>query len=91
MITEKQKTEIIKVLGSNYIQAIKTYMNKEKIFSPSKRSFSDRTISRVLNGDQNSKIENAIVDLWEIELKNLKAAKERKQRLLSASKEFQNI
>lgn len=92
MINQIQKDEITRLLGSKHIQIIKEQLSKEEIYSRGEKEFSDRTISRILNGDsENHEIERVIIDLWEDRLQQLHAEEERKQRLLSASKEFQNI
>jgi hypothetical protein len=92
MISQIQKDEITRLLGSKYLQIIKEHLTKKEIYSRGDREFSDRTISRILNGDaENHEIEKAIIDLWEDRLNEIHAEEERKQRLLSASLELQNI
>ncbi len=89
MITPQQRQNIIQTLGSNHLLEIQQHLTDREIFGRGDEPYSTESIRRILKGKyENYRVEKEIVNLWENRLFELEEEEARKQRLLSASQEY---
>ncbi|WP_299431514.1 hypothetical protein [uncultured Aquimarina sp.] len=84
MITEKQRTELKKILGNNYTKDVLKLLETRKIFNRNDKPYTTGSVKNVMGGQyEHQEIENAIYDCASDKQKRASELEEKRKELLN--------
>ena len=81
MITGEEKQKIILVLGKFYSEKVISYLNEKEIKNKFNLPYTDNSVRVVMNGGRGKVVENAIIDLYEIEREKIEEVKRKRKEI----------